>query len=308
MDSSDLNRFDIFEIYQRYCVDITSGNKHASSREELAQLLKLVESGVQRRNLIFVDLSKLMAQLNFMVDSCEFTRFYDFVFFVCRQNGQKNITVCRALAAWRLVLDGRFRLLNQWCEFVEKNQRHNISEDTWQQVLAFSRCVHEDLEGYDPKGAWPVLIDDFVEHMYRITRSKSYSYLSCGCNCEPEAGPCVSDDSLPGLNVFSGLKRKSIIEFSQQEEDLSKYLYSKTNISKHSLNCKKGRNSFIDKPTNWEGIIRENDADDCMEIVNSNCPVEFCSNCQCAVEGSLSKGFAGLLTTGFDKKSSVSST
>ncbi|XP_042499136.1 defective in cullin neddylation protein AAR3-like isoform X10 [Macadamia integrifolia] len=105
MDSSDLNRFDIFEIYQRYCVDITSGNKHASSREELAQLLKLVESGVQRsgRNLIFVDLSKLMAQLNFMVDSCEFTRFYDFVFFVCRQNGQKNITVCRALAAWRKI-------------------------------------------------------------------------------------------------------------------------------------------------------------------------------------------------------------
>ncbi|XP_042499138.1 uncharacterized protein LOC122077295 isoform X12 [Macadamia integrifolia] len=84
MDSSDLNRFDIFEIYQRYCVDITSGNKHASSREELAQLLKLVESGVQRRNLIFVDLSKLMAQLNFM-------------------NGQKNITVCRALAAWRKI-------------------------------------------------------------------------------------------------------------------------------------------------------------------------------------------------------------
>ncbi|XP_043703221.1 defective in cullin neddylation protein AAR3-like isoform X3 [Telopea speciosissima] len=303
MDSSNLNQFDIFDIYQKYCVDITSRNKHASSREALAQLLKLVESGVQKRNLIFVDLFKLMARLNLMVDSCEFTRFYDFVFFFCRQNGQKNITVCNAIAAWRLVLAGRFRLLNQWCEFVEKNQRHNISEDTWQQVLAFSRCVHEDLEGYDPKGAWPILIDDFVDHMYRITRSKSCSSLILGCKCEPEAEPCVSDTSLPGLNIFSGSKRKSIMEFGQQEADLSKYLYPNTKILKHSLNCNKGRTSFIDKPTNWEGDPPENDADSTLE---------FSSNSQCAVEGSLSKGFAGLLSTGsclqFDKKSSVSST
>lgn len=35
---------------------------------------------------------------------------------------------------------------------LQKNQRYNISEDTWRQVLAFSRCVHENLEGYDPEG------------------------------------------------------------------------------------------------------------------------------------------------------------
>lgn len=34
----------------------------------------------------------------------------------------------------------------------QKYQRHNISEDTWQQLLSFSRCVNEDLEGYDPRG------------------------------------------------------------------------------------------------------------------------------------------------------------
>ncbi|CAN7045011.1 unnamed protein product [Brassica rapa subsp. trilocularis] len=75
---------------------------------------------------------------------------------------------------------------------VLKNQRHNITEDTWQQVLVFSRCVHENLEGYDSQGteqvylylylyvflfssycvvfhvgASPVLIDEFVEQMYR---------------------------------------------------------------------------------------------------------------------------------------------
>ncbi|XP_043724427.1 defective in cullin neddylation protein AAR3-like isoform X1 [Telopea speciosissima] len=307
MDSSVSNPFDIFEIYRRYC-DITSGNKHAGSREALAQLLKLVESRVQKsgRSIIFDDLSRLMLQLNFMVDSCEFTRFYDFVFFVCRENVQKNITVTRAIIAWRLVLAGRFRLLNQWCEFVEKNQRHNISEDTWQQVLAFSRCVHEDLEGYDPKGAWPVLIDDFVEHMYRITPSNSCCSLSLGCYCgETEAQACISDDSLHGLKVFAGSKRKSVMEFDQQE-DLSN---SNSSYLKHSLNSKRSRTSLVDTPTTWEDDPPGNNADDCMEIVKNNNTLGSSSNSQCAVERSLSKGFAGLLSTGsclkFDQKRSV---
>ncbi|XP_021891081.1 DCN1-like protein, partial [Carica papaya] len=181
MDSLSSNRIDIFEIYRRFR-DIRSGNTYFSreegskqddeshraaySREALSQLLKLVELRFHTRFSIFDELFKLMSRLGLMVDFSEFSNFYDFVFFMCRENGQKNITVSRAIAAWRLVLAGRFRLLNQWCDFVEKNQRHNISEDTWQQVLAFSRCVHENLEGYDPEGAWPVLIDDFVEHMY----------------------------------------------------------------------------------------------------------------------------------------------
>ncbi|KAL8514712.1 hypothetical protein ACS0TY_013695 [Phlomoides rotata] len=42
----------------------------------------------------------------------------------------------------------------------------NISEDPWRQVFASSRCVHENLKGYDPEGAWPILIDEFVEYMY----------------------------------------------------------------------------------------------------------------------------------------------
>lgn len=86
------------------------------------------------------------------------------------------------------------------------HQRHAISEDTWNQVLEFSRSVHEDLGNYDPEGefsfmrhyilgnftlkdlyaiasvhnkkklkncyctcagAWPVLVDEFVDNMYR---------------------------------------------------------------------------------------------------------------------------------------------
>ncbi|PIA62720.1 hypothetical protein AQUCO_00200623v1 [Aquilegia coerulea] len=168
------NFIDIVEIYRRYC-DIRSRKDDQNPKEALTQLLKLVELRGQAC-LRYNDLSKLMSYLD-LVDSARFACFYDFVFFMCRENGQKNITLEKAIEAWKLVLKGRFRLLNEWCNFVEKHQRHNVSEDTWQQVLAFSRCVHEDLEGYDPKGAWPVLIDDFVDHMHRCESVKCFSFF-----------------------------------------------------------------------------------------------------------------------------------
>ncbi|PWA63412.1 hypothetical protein CTI12_AA161560 [Artemisia annua] len=63
----------------------------------------------------------LMSRLNLQAYINEFSRFYDFVFFICRENGQRSITVSRAIMAWKLVLSGRFRLFNQWCIFVEQH-------------------------------------------------------------------------------------------------------------------------------------------------------------------------------------------
>ncbi|XP_010528345.1 PREDICTED: uncharacterized protein LOC104805471 [Tarenaya hassleriana] len=278
MDSSPgSGRFDIFEIYRRFC-DIRSGkgnitgqqdykpgeesHKANYSKEALTQLLNQVETKFQARFSIFDELFKLMSRLDLMVDFSEFSRVYDFVFFMCREKGQKNITVSRAVTAWKLVLAGRFRLLNQWCDFIERNQRHNISEDTWQQVLAFSRCVHENLEGYDPEGAWPVLIDEFVEHMYSIFGSKTNSGVVC--NCSEESHSWRYEESLPGLRNIPGLKRKATEE-EEGEEDME--LSETLNSSPYSKRI---------RPTN-----------------SPSCS----SKSQCIVDHCLSKGFEELLTT-----------
>ncbi|XWS32876.1 hypothetical protein CRYUN_Cryun22dG0028100 [Craigia yunnanensis] len=174
------------------------------------------------------------------------------------------MAVSKAVAAWRLVLAGRFRLLNQWCDFVEKNQRHNISEDTWQQVLAFSRCVHENLEGYDPEGAWPVIIDDFVEHMYRISGSNKDSNVFCSCG-DSVSQSCAYEDSLPDLKCRLSLKRSRLI---------------------------------VHRSVNREDNPPQNSSDDCMEVVKHSSPMGSSnSKSPCAVEGCLSKGFAGLFSS-----------
>lgn len=288
MDSS--NRLDIFEIYRRYC-DITSdvyasegdGYRQANesmkaklARDALSQLLELVESRAHKRMSILEETSVLMSRLNLMVDSREFSRFYNFVFFICRENGQRSITVSRAIMAWKLVLSGRFRLLDQWCSFVENNQRHNISEDTWRQVLAFSRCVHENLEGYDPEGAWPVLIDEFVEHMYRITGSDDTHNLCCNCG-DSEAQPIY--DSLTGLKVFSGVKRKLDEDMEGQEfEPFDAF-----------INSKRRHTDSANKLVNSGGYQHQ------ITPTTYNQPLS-CSKPPCAVEGCLSKGFAQLFS------------
>ncbi|KAL3813384.1 hypothetical protein ACJIZ3_014652 [Penstemon smallii] len=308
--------FDISQIYNQYC-DIIAGayghegedygpdddsQKLRCSREALAELLKVVESEVGTRVSILEEAYKLMSKLDLMSDFSAFSRFYDFVFFICRENGQKNITVSRAVTGWRLVLAGRFRLLNHWCSFVEENQRHNISEDTWRQVLAFSRCVHENLEGYDPEGAWPVLIDDFVEHMYRIRGSSPNLYCNCG-GTEPQQ----CDNTLTGLRILPGSKRKSFDDM--QIEPASPDWNA---ISSTSANSMRRPIYHIDKSRNLGQNHLGNDNDDYAAENVKQSSSYSCTKSPCAVEGCLSKGFAGLFSNSsclqFDQDRRVSYT
>jgi hypothetical protein len=47
------------------------------------------------------------------------------------------LQVGTALAAWQLVLCGRFRLLERWCSYVSSHHKANVVlEDTWRQVCS----------------------------------------------------------------------------------------------------------------------------------------------------------------------------
>ncbi|KAL3378728.1 hypothetical protein AABB24_004577 [Solanum stoloniferum] len=283
MDSPAANHLDIFDIYSRYC-DIMSGayatrnlvdelQKARFTREALNQLTKLVDSSLHIRATIFEEVYKLKLRLNLEADFSEFSRFYDFVFFVFRENGQKNITISKAVTGWKIVLAGRFRLLDHWCDFVEINQRYNISEDTWQQVLAFSRSVHENLEGYDREGAWPVLIDDFVEHMYRIGGVDTISNSFC-CSCG-DSGAQPFEDSFPGLKNFPGMKRKKSCGNLQRVEE-SSHGHPDMDVI---VNSKRRNINFGNQNVDWT----ENQSHGCLEMVKANSPLNHSAS-PCAVE------------------------
>uniref|UniRef100_A0ACD5UK58 Uncharacterized protein n=1 Tax=Avena sativa TaxID=4498 RepID=A0ACD5UK58_AVESA len=276
------------QAYSKYC-GIVSEYANANTREGLADLSRTIDTMEGMRNGIFGDIHKLMSVLE-LDDVCQFNTFYDFVFFISRENGQKNITVQKAVAAWRIVLIGRFRLLDRWCNFVEKYQRHNISEDAWQQLLAFSRCVNEDLEGYDPKGAWPVIIDDFVEYMHRIYRPGD-----CSSAIESQ---CSISNTFRGLNLLPGSKRKCPTQFNSSEENLE--LSDGLRRYVHLTPLKRLKESSdATKSGIWEsnaGTPFFNSSSDCREDANLHNSRGCLQNSPCIVEDSLAKGFEGCIS------------
>lgn len=77
--------------------------------------------------------------------------------------GVRTLPTEVATQMWELTLASRFALLPLWNDFLAEKAVKAVTKDVWDMLLTFSNDVDEDMGNFDDDGAWPVLIDEFVE-------------------------------------------------------------------------------------------------------------------------------------------------
>uniref|UniRef100_A0A2K5QTI8 DCN1-like protein n=1 Tax=Cebus imitator TaxID=2715852 RepID=A0A2K5QTI8_CEBIM len=98
-----------------------------------------------------------------------FNDFYQFTFNFAKNLGQKGLDL-----EMNSVLSGRYKFLDLWNNFLLEHHKQSIPKDIWNLLLDFSTMIADDMSNYDEEGAWPVLINDFVEFLHpQTTGTKS---------------------------------------------------------------------------------------------------------------------------------------
>ncbi|KAK4398759.1 DCN1-like protein [Sesamum angolense] len=79
---------------------------------------------------------------------------------------QKALPLDTALEMWKLLFaQKKWPLLDDWIQFLQEKHDKAISQDLWSHTLEFAMTVDTSLSNYDPAGAWPCVMDDFVEYL-----------------------------------------------------------------------------------------------------------------------------------------------
>lgn len=71
-----------------------------------------------------------------------------------------------AVQIWKICLTSKkYGLFDDWIKFCNgANDMQAVSKDLWEQLLDFLEET-KSVADFDDSGAWPVAIDEFMEHM-----------------------------------------------------------------------------------------------------------------------------------------------
>ncbi|KAL1403060.1 hypothetical protein pipiens_005828 [Culex pipiens pipiens] len=109
---------------------------------------------------------------NLLNESNTFKVIYRYAYDFARDKDQRSMDIETAKAMLQLLLGKHWPLYAQFAQFLEQSKYKVINKDQWCNILEFSRTISNDLNNYDVDGAWPVMLDEFVEWL-RLVRTQA---------------------------------------------------------------------------------------------------------------------------------------
>ncbi|CAH1776609.1 unnamed protein product [Owenia fusiformis] len=101
-----------------------------------------------------------------------FKNIYRYAFDFARDKDQRSMDIDTAKAMLALVLGRHWPLFPSFHQYLEQSKYKVINKDQWSNVLEFSRTILPDMSNYDEDGAWPVMLDEYVE-WYKDQQAKA---------------------------------------------------------------------------------------------------------------------------------------
>ncbi|XP_026496364.1 DCN1-like protein 5 [Vanessa tameamea] len=121
--------------------------------------------------------NKLEYLRSLLNDPYIFKAVYRYSYDFARDKDQRSLDTSTARALLGVLLP-RWALRAALGDFLSRERRYRVvNRDQWCNILEFSRTVDAQLTTYDADGAWPVMLDEFVEWL-RAERGGDSSMLA----------------------------------------------------------------------------------------------------------------------------------
>ncbi|KAL7957229.1 Cullin binding domain-containing protein [Trichoderma compactum] len=105
-------------------------------------------------------------------DTALFKKVYKYAFVAGREKDQKSLALDNALIYWSMLFSapgvvwkGKHDWLDLWKTFLGEKWTRSVNRDMWNMILEFAlkSIIDESLSFWSEDGAWPSVIDDFVD-------------------------------------------------------------------------------------------------------------------------------------------------
>jgi len=116
--------------------------------------------------------SKLGTLRGYLKDSSNFKKIYRYAFDFCREKDQRSLDIETGKTMLDLLLRDIWPHIDLFVEYLNQTKYKVINRDQWNSILEFIRTVDRTFSNYDVEGAWPVLLDEFVEYVQKKDMAK----------------------------------------------------------------------------------------------------------------------------------------